>query len=54
MHRFPFGSLLAMAGFLASASVAHADWFGDETPPANAKPLSEVIKSLEDQGYRTI
>ena len=28
--------------------------FSDETPPANAKPLSEIIKSLEDQGYTSI
>ncbi|MGH6894341.1 MAG: PepSY domain-containing protein [Dongiaceae bacterium] len=33
---------------------AHADWFSEETPPADAKPLSEIIKSLEDQGYKGI
>jgi uncharacterized membrane protein YkoI len=33
---------------------AKVDWFIDEVPPADAKPLSEVIKSLEDQGYKTI
>lgn len=29
---------------------AHAHWFRDEEPPANAKPLSEVIKAVEAQG----
>jgi len=46
---------LAVAITLVGLSTsAHAGWFSDETPPANAKPLSEVIKVLEDQGYRTI
>jgi hypothetical protein len=41
----------ALAGLLAMAPLsAHAGWFSEETPPANAKPLSEIIKSLEDQG----
>jgi peptidase YpeB-like protein len=40
---------------LASASnMAHAGWFSDESPPANAKPLSEIIKAVEDKGYKTI
>jgi hypothetical protein len=29
---------------------AHAGWFSDERPPANAKKLSEIVKTLEDQG----
>ena len=33
---------------------AQAGWFSDESPPANAKPLSEIIKSVEDKGYKTI
>jgi len=46
---------LAVAITLVGLSTsAHAGWFSDETPPANAKPLSEVIKALEDQGYRKI
>jgi uncharacterized membrane protein YkoI len=38
----------------ASIASARAGWFSDETPPAGAKPLSEVIRMLEDQGVRTI
>ncbi len=41
----------ALAG--AASAAAWADWFTDETPPPRAKPLSEVIRSLEDQGVRT-
>lgn len=37
-----------------SAIVARADWFRDETPPANAKPLSTIIKTVEDRGFGTI
>lgn len=29
---------------------AHAGWFSDEQPPADAKKLSEIVKALEDQG----
>ncbi|HXS07314.1 MAG TPA: PepSY domain-containing protein [Rhizomicrobium sp.] len=39
---------------VAFAGAAYASWFEDETPPANAKPLSVIIKSLEDRGYKTI
>jgi uncharacterized membrane protein YkoI len=49
-----FVSILSAAAIVALPLAAKADWFTDETPPANAKPLSEVIKSLEDQGYKTI
>jgi len=46
---------LALAVIITSLSMgARAGWFSDEVPPANAKPLSEVIKALEDKGYRTI
>lgn len=46
---------LALAVITTGLSTgAYASWFSDEAPPANAKPLSEVIKALEDQGYRTI
>jgi hypothetical protein len=45
----------AIAVSLAMAPLsARADWFSEETPPANAKPLSEIIKALEDQGYKII
>lgn len=53
MKKFGYGFVL-IAGLAASATVARADWFKDEVPPANAKPLSVVIKALEDQGYKTI
>jgi hypothetical protein len=33
---------------------ARAGWFSDETPPPSAKPLSSIIKALEDKGYRAI
>ncbi|HEY3148634.1 MAG TPA: PepSY domain-containing protein [Dongiaceae bacterium] len=47
--------LAACAASLMLAPVAaRADWFSEELPPANAKPLSEIIKSLEDQGYKAI
>ena len=48
--------VLVIAGVLVLASgVAVAGWFTkEEMPPANAKPLSVVIKSLEDQGYKNI
>ena len=41
-------------GLLLSPNLAYASWFGDEQPPANAKPLSEIGRALEDQGYKTI
>jgi len=43
--------VLAMTG---AAGAAQAGWFSDDSPPANAKPLSEIIKSVEDKGYKTI
>lgn len=42
-----FSALLAMP-FGASMALA------DEAPPADAMPLSEVIKSVEDEGYERI
>ena len=49
-------SSLVLAGAALSLSVlgAHADWFRDESPPPNAKPLSEIVKALEDHGYKVI
>jgi len=49
-----FVSVLTAAAMASLPLAANADWFTDETPPANAKPLSEVIKSVEDQGYKSI
>lgn len=43
--------ILVMVG---TAGAAQAGWFFDELPPANAKPLSEIIKAVEDKGYKTI
>ena len=45
----PLAVLLAMVSLSACARR-----LSEETPPANAKPLSEIIKSLEDQGYKNI
>ncbi len=44
----------AICALAASTLVARADWFRDETPPANAKPLSIIIKTVEDRHYGTI
>jgi hypothetical protein len=44
----------AACALAASTQIARADWFKDETPPPNAKPLSTVIKNLEDRGMKTI
>jgi uncharacterized membrane protein YkoI len=45
---------IAICGLAASSLVARANWFRDETPPPNAKPLSTIIKTVEDRGYGTI
>ena len=51
---------LAIAGValavVAIPVAASAGWFGlgEELPPANAKPLSAIIKSLEDTGAKQI
>ena len=49
-------SSLAIAACIIAASsmVARANWFRDETPPPNAKPLSTIIKTVEDGHYGTI
>jgi hypothetical protein len=48
------GTSLLIVALASAANMAHAGWFSDELPPANAKPLSEIIKSVEDKGYKTI
>jgi hypothetical protein len=46
---------LVPTALLAAVSLsACAGRFSEETPPANAKPLSEIVKSLEDQGYKDV
>lgn len=45
---------IAICGLAASTLIARASWFRDETPPANAKPLSGIIKAVEDRHYGTI
>lgn len=47
----PAIALCALAAFSISAQ---AGWFKDETPPANARPLSSIVKAAEDQGYKVI
>jgi hypothetical protein len=53
MQRWWMVIATAMVG-LAAAALGGAGWFSDEQPPAGAKPLSEIIKMLEDQGMRDI
>jgi hypothetical protein len=48
------GTVLLIVVSAGAANVARAGWFADELPPANAKPLSEIIKAVEDKGYKTI
>ena len=50
-YRVGLMAALAMAGTIAAA---RAGWFSDEIPPPNAKPLSQILKMVEDRGYRSI
>jgi Peptidase propeptide and YPEB domain len=52
IRKFVIASVIMAFAFTARA--AHADWFSDELPPANAKPLSQIIKAIEDKGFKTI
>ncbi len=45
---------LVIGALIATAFAAHADLFGDATSPANAKSLSDIVKLVEDYGYKTI
>jgi hypothetical protein len=45
---------VTVCALVASTLGAQAGWFSDETPPANAKPLSSTIKAVEDRGLKTI
>jgi Peptidase propeptide and YPEB domain len=48
-------TFLVPTALLAAVSLsACAGRFSEESPPANAKPLSEIVKSLEDQGYKDV
>ena len=51
MWRFIVAVVVALAG---APGMAQAGWFSDEMPPANAKPLSEIIKAIEEKGLKTI
>ena len=43
--------LVVVVGLIALSTVpAGAGWFSDERPPAGAKPLSDIIRVLEEQG----
>lgn len=46
--------ILACAMTAITTGAARADWFKDELPPANAKPLSEIVRTVESQGYKVI
>lgn len=43
-------SALVLSTGIAIAPAA----FADDKPPANAKPLSEIVKSVESQGFSPI
>jgi ABC-type glycerol-3-phosphate transport system substrate-binding protein len=43
-----------LAALLAIPAIALASGSGDERPPANAKPLSEIVKQVEETGHKTI
>lgn len=45
---------IAIATLIALPTLAQASWFGDERPPADAKPLSELIRQVEAAGHKTI
>jgi hypothetical protein len=48
--------LLVTLVFLVGLSTGpvQAGWFSDEKPPAGAKPLSEIIKAVEDQALGVV
>ena len=47
--------LLLSALVIVAPAFAYAGWFSkEELPPPNARPLSTIIKSLEDQGFKAI
>jgi len=52
--RFVRPMLLVVIVMAGPVSGARAGWFSDELPPANAKPLSEIVKMIEEKGYRAI
>jgi hypothetical protein len=54
MRILPTGIVLAATALAITMVAARADWFRDELPPANAKPLSAIIKMVEDRGYKVI
>ena len=43
---------LALLAVVSLSSCAHR--YSEEAPPSNAKPLSEIVRSLEDQGYNDV
>lgn len=46
---------LIIALVVLAPALAYAGWFSrEELPPPNARPLSTIIKSLEDQGFKVI
>jgi hypothetical protein len=45
---------LVLAIIIGVATLSSFAACGGERPPADAKPLSDVVKALEDQGYSTV
>jgi hypothetical protein len=46
--------IAAILMLAVAVGASYAFWHVDELPPANGMRLSEIIKSLEDKGMKTI
>jgi hypothetical protein len=52
--QYSFPALLLGLALSISGSVMAGDAMADEKPPANAKPLSEIVVQIEGAGYGPI
>ena len=52
--RFKYPVAVGVCAIATIPLAAQAGWFSDEAPPANAKPLSAIIKTVEDRGLGAI
>ncbi|MGR6034274.1 MAG: PepSY domain-containing protein [Candidatus Nitrosoglobus sp.] len=46
--------LTVVASIISALAVSSAIALADEKPPQNIKPLSEIVTSLEQQGFKQI
>ena len=46
--------VVVLIAVLGTPGVVQAGWFSDELPPVNAKPLSEIVKAVEEKGFKII